>query len=712
MPLGNDSRPSRRPMPRQLDMSGWSMDSSSATQDRGPVRSACRSSREADGFSYRKTREAPDRFDSFRENEYQPRRSSTREESPRPFGGRPTRTSEYEASSFSSGRSTTRDNTFDSAFPSTSIGSSGDFPRVGSSSATSRSDRENRHDNQSEVDDHPIRRDHMRRSYSTHHDSPRRTSEHSDTRDAEASSYAGGAESFTSRTSFGYLRSGSFADSSLYDGKADLIREAESPVAVRLENVKASRNADKGPTRTAPEIETSSLASGFENQDEHPSPTNSETSIPPTSPASECDSVAKRIRDRYPTQSIPSPVSSDRSTVRRRASSPCSSVSTTTRTYASRGSTTRSKTSDSPQRAAQSAMSDLREDLYAFRKQMREVFIRVEDMVDVHRSFFKSEPSTGSPVFREELQQEAEQLANEAFEQLADLRLHFTRLAKDFQRADPPAYERPVPNRERKTRLLVAASPVRAHHAASTHSSDDGNTSVKGSELPEDDGSDRLSVASDNNDEASTMEPSPIIRNLARVDSDDEDAPTAIMPDSKRTTASTYLSSQLQSRWRKNSSVDSASVAMSDISERMRPPRGRSPSIVSDASSLPDQCSKASETDANGIFRDFDKRMEQIRCSLNAIASGKKPRAQCSTNVAAAAASTAGGAGSPIRAMMDATRTGPTLREASRISRRLACDGDANVGDHRRAGGGREAELHQLLQELNDINAGNADDDD
>lgn len=250
-------------------------------------------------------------------------------------------------------------------------------------------------------------------------------------------------------------------------------------------------------------------------------------------------------------------------------------------------------------------MTDLREELYAFRKQMRDVFIRVEDMVDVHRSFFKSDPSTGIPVFNGELQQEAEQLANEAFEQLAGLRKHFTRLAQDFQRSEQPPEE--GADRERKGRSgtkAVSVPPKRARQlATSSQASHDGNTSLKVSDMVEDDGSDapeRLSVGSGNDDASSSREHSPSIRGgryADHVDNSDDDDQNSIIPESVRSTMSSL---QLQSRWRKNSGVDS--IAMSDISARTRT-RGRSPSIVSDVSSLPDQCSKASEPDTQSIFK-------------------------------------------------------------------------------------------------------------
>ncbi|EGZ09963.1 hypothetical protein PHYSODRAFT_318433 [Phytophthora sojae] len=350
-------------------------------------------------------------------------------------------------------------------------------------------------------------------------------------------------------------------------------------------------------------------------------------------------------------------------------------------------------------------MSDLREDLYAFRKQMREVFIRVEDMVDVHRSFFKSDPSTGSPVFKADLQQEAEKLATQAFEQLSDLRKQFTRLVSDFQRSEQPRDECSDRDHERKQlRATTTRAPPRSRReqqavsrrAVSSHGSDDEGISVKGSAVSDDDGSDR-----DSSDERPREHSSSISRTRASSQADsDDDAPPATMPDSVRSTTSTFLSSQLQSRW----GNPGGSIANgSDISSRSR---GRSPSIVSDVSSLPDQCSRTtSEHQTDSIFQDFDKRMEEIRCSLNAIASGKKPH-RSSDRVAAVSPKNFKHGDSV--SMMDAARTRSTLREASRISTAVGLDVEGSNGiEAKPPRGAREAELRQLLKQLNQLNGDN-----
>jgi hypothetical protein len=77
--------------------------------------------------------------------------------------------------------------------------------------------------------------------------------------------------------------------------------------------------------------------------------------------------------------------------------------------------------------------SDQRAELYAFRKDMREAFSRVDEMVDGHRDLFRSDPTSGVPVFNATAHDEAEQLAAQVFEQLAGLRERFRLLAVDFQ---------------------------------------------------------------------------------------------------------------------------------------------------------------------------------------------------------------------------------------------------------------------------------------
>ncbi|GMF18978.1 unnamed protein product [Phytophthora lilii] len=558
---------------RQLDMSTWSVDSSPASaQDSSHFRTGSGTSRDSDNFNYSRAREASSRFEISTGNEYRSRAESTSMRE-----GQASRTAEFDSSSFSSDRNTIGGSTFDTTF---SAVSSRDVPRGDSiSERVFRPEQGGRRDNQREIDNYT--RGSRNRSESWNLENASRGSdrsrrsfrsgiERSDEQLAH-STYAG-EEDRISNNRF-ELRFSS--------DKADSIREAESPVASREEYIVTnSSHADKEPIRTTPAIETSIHARSFENQEEPRSPTNSEPSIPPSSPVSDCDSVAQRIQDRYPKPLIPSPLSDSSASRIIRASSPCSSVATS-RTSASRASTTtRTKHLTPYRKTPEPAMSDLREDLYAFRKQMREVFIQVEDVVDVHRSFFKSDPSTGSPVFNSELQQEAEQLANKAFEHLADLRDHFTRLAKDFKRSQKPADEWPRQERRRRApNVPTMASPTPAQRS---QISDDESTSHESYNAHEDatnDALERLSADS-GGDAQSTIERSPTVarggRSTSQVDSDDDGRAA----DSVRSTASTF---QLPSRFRVPESTAASDTTRS---------RAHSPSDVSDTSLLPDQCTK------------------------------------------------------------------------------------------------------------------------
>ncbi|KAG7394658.1 hypothetical protein PHYBOEH_004856 [Phytophthora boehmeriae] len=153
------------------------------------------------------------------------------------------------------------------------------------------------------------------------------------------------------------------------------------------------------------------------------------------------------------------------------------------------------------------------------------------------------------------------------------------------------------------------------------------------------------------------------------------------MSDSVRSTGSDRFSTQLTSQWRDSST------------EPVMPRIGRkSMSSRSDASSP--EGFKLGEPNTDSIFKDFDQRMEQIRSSLNAIASGKPHLATPPKNFKR------GGAHREESPKMDVSRTRPTLLDASKISSGLEDDQD----DKRKSRSNREAELRQLLQELNRIN--------
>ncbi|RLN20137.1 hypothetical protein BBJ28_00020301 [Nothophytophthora sp. Chile5] len=182
--------------------------------------------------------------------------------------------------------------------------------------------------------------------------------------------------------------------------KSEALRDATS--ATMLTDRAAFDDDDT--SRIAP-----STYSSVTNGEEPSSPTNSDASLPASSPRLHMEPDTSRSTLRC------LEVASQRSAASEDSDNPrISSLS-----YQSARLTTTSS-------------SERREELYAFRKQMREVFIRVEDMVDLHRAFFRSDPSTGAPVVNVKLEKEATQLAEETFDQLAALRSRFSRLARDF----------------------------------------------------------------------------------------------------------------------------------------------------------------------------------------------------------------------------------------------------------------------------------------
>lgn len=83
--------------------------------------------------------------------------------------------------------------------------------------------------------------------------------------------------------------------------------------------------------------------------------------------------------------------------------------------------------------------SEQRAELYAFRKEMRSIFTQVEDMVDAHRDFFRTDPMSGLPVYNKDAQTNAEQLAARVFQQLSELRSRFETLASNFETGAPSA---------------------------------------------------------------------------------------------------------------------------------------------------------------------------------------------------------------------------------------------------------------------------------
>lgn len=119
------------------------------------------------------------------------------------------------------------------------------------------------------------------------------------------------------------------------------------------------------------------------------------------------------------------------------------------------------------------SMVERREELYSFRKKMREVFARVDEMVDAHREYFKSDPGSGTPIFDSEAAKEAERLADVVFADLADLRERFQELATDFK--DSEAKDKAA--RLTKGGVTSASSAARrVRKPQSVMASDDGET--------------------------------------------------------------------------------------------------------------------------------------------------------------------------------------------------------------------------------------------
>lgn len=78
--------------------------------------------------------------------------------------------------------------------------------------------------------------------------------------------------------------------------------------------------------------------------------------------------------------------------------------------------------------------SEQRAELYAFRKDMREVFCSVDEMVDAHRDVFRSDPTTGIPMLNSSDLLHAEKLAEQVFKQLGNLRERYQLVAASFEK--------------------------------------------------------------------------------------------------------------------------------------------------------------------------------------------------------------------------------------------------------------------------------------
>lgn len=310
--------------------------------------------------------------------------------------------------------------------------------------------------------------------------------------------------------------------------------------------------------------------------------------------------------------------------------------------------------------------SEQRAELYAFRKDMREAFSRVDEMVDGHRDLFRSDPTSGVPVFNATAHDEAERLAVQVFEQLASLRERFRRLAVDFQE---------------ETRPIASADGNEARFAG--HSGH--RTTVKDAELirtMEVDGKSEIT-----NESSSVVEDEAGVagqRGFAR----DEDDSASVSSNTSATTLGKTQDDSCSSRSRRlslslESDGNSSDVPLSargcSFSESVRssetsPPR--SSAVDSDAGSpvFPiemqggirgDRTPGVDDDGGSSIFKgtrcwndalhssqvvtvlvlaaDFDRRMEEIRSSLSAIAQGRQeaPRVRPAASSIASSASAA-----------------------------------------------------------------------
>ncbi|KAF1319411.1 hypothetical protein FI667_g13282, partial [Globisporangium splendens] len=268
------------------------------------------------------------------------------------------------------------------------------------------------------------------------------------------------------------------------------------------------------------------------------------------------------------------------------------------------------------------SMSERREELYAFRKRMREVFSRVEEMVDAHRDFFKSDPTSGIPFYDAGLEQEAAKFADTVFADLATLCERFHQLTLEFQAPDvsetshssrelvKPGTRSVSTNGEKRTR-----SELKMDHADQTE--DQESVSRLGKDAQSDFGE-------------------------SSAESELTDYKTSVLYASHRPPLSPILSAS-SSRASSNSSTpekherrsDRASTLISDeagsistmLNARLSEFSSDFPKVAHQRRSVGDSDSTDSEDDRgdkDNVFKDFDKRMEEIRASLNSIASGRK----------------------------------------------------------------------------------------
>lgn len=300
----------------------------------------------------------------------------------------------------------------------------------------------------------------------------------------------------------------------------------------------------------------------------------------------------------------------------------------------------------SPSRLSQSPLQQMNDSWYEFRRQMRETFIRVEDMVDVHRSLFQSDPSSKNSIVQKDLELQAERVASETFHQLASLRNRFARLANETSGSKRAEEGLSIPKgasnfKEGSRKKEVPFIP----------SNQDENDVF--------DDKERVVGCRDRKDKRWKMDVGPTSRDGIETYTD--------------------LSSWKES----GSDVDSNSIGKHELTR-----------TFDDASSISNRYSKGKPTETDGIFKDFDKRMEQIRSSLHAIASGKHARNRHLND-------TSGRRDANFTMGETSSMMGTNLT----VRRPFGRFDDEGMDSDRLQASGREVEVRQLLKELNRVHA-------
>ncbi|GAB9466736.1 hypothetical protein Gpo141_00004102 [Globisporangium polare] len=270
---------------------------------------------------------------------------------------------------------------------------------------------------------------------------------------------------------------------------------------------------------------------------------------------------------------------------------------------------------------------------------MREAFARVDEMVDAHREYFKSDPGSGTPIFDSEAAEEAEKLADAVFADLAGLRERFRELATDFEDSETrnKAVQLPKSGAKTASRNSHRVQEPRSVAASDDDELDDGLSAVTRNLSARGDSRSRITPVSASN--------ATLLDNGSKESADSAYASSSSSPtfasgrylndteeyeENGDLTRSTVVSEE-------DSDDDAVSAFMNDnfsqlsakMASRMPFPR-YSPSTTSlqtkssDSVGTSSSSSKGDSREDGNVFQDFDKRMEEIRASLHSIARGRK----------------------------------------------------------------------------------------